>query len=500
MAARNKSPAPRNTPKVDRDQDESSEEVSYKKDIVRRPRPYEFGGNIGTGFWTFFIPACVFWAYGINVVNQGNPCLPTLDFWKELIFGLPDGVSLRPTLKGFQMITGWLLLQLAFQQFMPGRMQDGVLLKNGNRLPYKLNGWKSWCATWALVIGSVYGGLIDPTVLYRHLGSLMVWANIYSYAIALYLYIDFGLLWRRWVDSPEFEEDWGVFSLKDFFHDYWMGTARNPRIFHFLGYPVDLKFFFEARPGLILWVLVNYSNVAAMYYDCNVNKREVVCEPQGDFSRIPLAILIISLSHHYYIFDYFWHEEAILTTTDIRHEPFGFMLMWGDFGFLPWMYTNSFTRYIASVRPRYVGNQYLDVLCILLWIMAQALFRLTNIQKHNFRSYAAKNNNDLSEYKVWGKPVTYVKTREGSLMLTSGFWGMCRHPNYMPDMIMAFTWWLNCTAHDTFPLIPFGYVIYFWSMDIHRFFRDEQRCHEKYGEDWDAYVKAVPYCLIPGVW
>lgn len=473
---------------------------SLGKDVVRTPRPYEFGGNIGTAFWTIFIPICVCYAYGLNVVNKGVPTPPTLEFWEKLIFGLPDGVALYPTTKGFTMLTGWLILQAAFQQFIPGKMENGVMLKTGKRLPYKLNGWRSWCATWAIVLFLVGTGVTDPTILYRNFGSLMVWANIYSYAVALYLYIDFGLGWRKWVNSPEFEPDWGVFSLKDFFHDYWMGTARNPRIFHFLGYPLDLKFFFEARPGLILWILINWSNIAAMYYGCETTAEGVTCEYKGDFSKVPYAALIIAVSHHYYIFDYFWNEPAILTTTDIRHEPFGFMLMWGDFGFLPWMYTNSFTMYLKCVEGGYKGDVRLDILCVCLWLTAMVLFRLSNIEKHNFRSYAAAHNNNPTGYKVWGKPATWIRTKEGSLMLTSGFWGLCRHPNYAPDLLMAFTWWLNCTAHSTSSLIPFGYVIYFWSMDIHRFFRDERRCKAKYGDDWDKYVKAVPYCLIPGIW
>lgn len=398
------------------------------------------------------------------------------------------------------MISAWVFLQFSFQQFMPGKMEKGVTLKNGNKLPYKMNGWKSWCATWALIVVAVASGRVDATVLFRNFGSLMVWANIYAYALGLYLYVHFGLLWRRWVSSPEFEADWGVFSLKDFFHDYWMGCARNPRIFHFLGYPLDLKFFFEARPGLILWIMINWSNVAAMYYGCSISADTVACEASGDRTRVPWSILIIALSHHYYILDYFWNEPAILTTTDIRHEPFGFMLAWGDFGFLPWMYTNSFTLYLAVVEPRYQGSLPLDLLCVGLWTFAMAIFRLSNLEKHRFRTYAAEHNNNPTGYKVWGTLATWIQTKEGSLMLTSGFWGLCRHPNYMPDMIMAFTWWLNCIAHPTVPLVPFGYVIYFWSMDIHRFVRDERRCKEKYGDDWDRYTKAVPYCLIPGVW
>jgi len=471
----------------------------HTKDFARVPRPYEFGGNIGTGFWTFFIPAAVYYSYGLNVVSKGEPTLPDSGFWKKLIWELPDGISIQPTSTGALILFTWIFVQLVFQQFMPGKLEKGVVLKNGNRLHYKLNGWRSWCATWVLVCAAVASGHLDPTILFKNFGSLMTWAVIFSYLLALYLYVHFGLLWRRWVDSPEFEVDWGVFKLSDFFHDYFIGTARNPRILHFLGYPVDLKFFFEARPGLILWVLLNWSNVAAMYQGCQIQDSGVVCAENGSWSRVPWAIIMISASHTYYIFDYFWNEPAILTTTDIRHDPFGFMLAYGDMGYLPWMYSNSFSLFLVCVQPHYQGSELLDCVGVGGWLLCMIGFRLTNIQKHNFRTHAAAHNNDPSGYMVWGKPATWIKTKEGSLLLTSGWWGLCRHPNYLPDLMMAVVWMLTCAGHKTFPLVPLGYVMYFWAMDIHRFLRDERRCKEKYKADWDKYVETVPYGLVPGL-
>lgn len=492
------SPAPRQPKAPGGEKGEKPKEGT--KDVVRTPsRVYEFGGNIGTFVWIFFIPAAVYYSYGLNVVKHGNPVVPDRAFWNELIWGLPEGIAIRPTAKGLLILVSWTLLQLGFQQFMPGKMELGVPLKSGRRLDYKMNGWNSWWATWVLVAVALWFDLVDPTVLYRNFGSMMTWAVILSFALALYLYVHFGLLWRRWINSPEFEEDWGVFKLTDFFHDFWMGTARNPRIFHFLPWPVDLKFFFEARPGLILWILINYSNIAAMYQGCSVGGNKVVCAAHGDWSRVPLAMWIVSSCHTYYIAHYFFSEVFILTTMDIRHDPFGFMLAYGDYGFLPWMYTASFTGYLASVVPRYEGNFYLDLVCIGGFILSMTIFRLSNLQKHNFRTYASEHGNDPTGYKIWGKPATWIKTKEGSLLLTSGWWGLCRHPNYLPDLMMCAFWWLNCTAHPTLPLVPLGYVIYFWMMDIHRFFRDERRLKEKYKDDWDKYVKAVPYCLVPGI-
>ena len=40
-----------------------------------------------------------------------------------------------------------------------------------------------------------------------------------------------------------------------------------------------------------------------------------------------------------YIADYFWNEPAILTTTDIVHDKFGFMLAFGDLAWVPLTYS-----------------------------------------------------------------------------------------------------------------------------------------------------------------
>lgn len=61
----------------------------------------------------------------------------------------------------------------------------------------------------------------------------------------------------------EFEEDHGVFNYADFFNDYFMGVVRNPRLFHgILKVPFDLKRFWNARPGLTGWVILNISYLA----------------------------------------------------------------------------------------------------------------------------------------------------------------------------------------------------------------------------------------------
>ena len=37
-----------------------------------------------------------------------------------------------------------------------------------------------------------------------------------------------------------------------------------------------------------------------------------------------------------------------------------------------------------------------------------------------------------------------IPTSSGKRLLVSGWWGLCRHPNYLGDLIMALAWSLPC--------------------------------------------------------
>jgi len=87
----------------------------------------------------------------------------------------------------------------------------------------------------------------------------------------------------------------------NFFYDYWMGTALNPRIRSF-----DFKFFCESRPGLIMWVAGDLS-LAAKQYQLH--------------GRVTVAMILVCAFHVWYIVDYFFHEEAILRPSVVGSGP-----------------------------------------------------------------------------------------------------------------------------------------------------------------------------------
>ena len=92
------------------------------------------------------------------------------------------------------------------------------------------------------------------------------------------------------------------------------------------------------------------------------------------------------------------------------------------------------------------------------------------------------------------------KTHEGKIrksrLLLSGFWGLSRHMNYVFEIMLAFSWSLPAIHYG---ITPFFYVIFLIILLVHRTFRDEEKCSNKYGKGWETYCEKVPYRMIPGI-
>jgi len=396
------------------------------------------------------LPPLVYYLWICVTYYQGELVFPSgtaawLQFWSHVS---------PPTWKAASLYGAWLLGQAALQVWAPGPTVQGMELPDGSRLDYRMNGMFSFLLTLGVVAALVALGWLDATVLYDQLGPLLTVVNIFTFAFAGFLYF-WGLKgadWERPTGRP--------------FYDYFMGTALNPRIGS-----LDLKLFCEARPGMVFWMLMNLSMAAKQY------------ELHGTVT-VPM-ILVVGFQSIYLI-DYFIHEEAVLTTWDIKHEKFGWMLCWGDLVWLPFTYT---------LQAQYLVNHTHDLpawgiaAIVALNLCGYTIFRGANIQKHYFR----RNPNRA----VWGRPAEYIKTAKGSLLLTSGWWGFSRHMNYFGDLMIALSWCLP-TAFGS-PL-PYFHIVYFTILLLHRERRDDAMCLAKYGKDWLHYRARVPWRIVPGVY
>ena len=360
-----------------------------------------------------------------------------------------------PTPASVGIVVGWLAFQALLQIVAPGPWTKGTPLADGTRLEYKLNGWSAFWITWLVMAAGVLSGLIPPTILADQFGPLLTTANIVTFLFCFYLY------WagRRATASQSQAAGSRVRA-------FWLGTVLNPRIGTF-----DLKLFCEARPGLIAWIAIDLS-FAAKQYDVH------------GFVTVPM--ILVCLFHAWYVADYFFHEEAILTTWDIRHENFGWMLCWGSLVWVPFTYT---IQAFYLVDHAHDLPAWAIVGLVLLNFAGYAIFRGANLDKHRFRRDPTR--------PIWGKPPEYIKTARGALLLKSGWWGLSRHMNYFGDLLMALAWCLPCGFGSP---LPYFYFAFSTGLLIHRERRDHRLCAERYGEDWAAYCKAVPYRIVPWVY
>ena len=85
----------------------------------------------------------------------------------------------------------------------------------------------------------------------------------------------------------------------------------------------------------------------------------------------------------------------------------------------------------------------------------------------------------------------------GGRILVRGFWGVSRHVNYAGEILQAVALALPALL-ATGSLVPLLYPLYYVALFVPRAADDDAVCRAKYGPAlWDAYVRAVPWRIVP---
>jgi protein-S-isoprenylcysteine O-methyltransferase Ste14 len=424
-----------------------------------RTTSYEFLGPLGAFAISVGVPIITYALYfGCSETTGGCPpeltsiderilaSVTNLDWWK----GLWDTEAAL-------IYLGWYTFCVVAWAVLPGDQVDGTTLRTGGRKQYKINAF----STLLLALGIVSGVILrfgpeSFTFIYNKWVGLITASLVMAVFQAIYCYLTSfreGKLLALGGNSGNIIYDWFI------------GRELNPSIGSF-----DIKSFNELRPGLILWVLVNIS---------------MVCEQatrRGGFDKVTDSMWLVLAFQAWYVADGLYNEPALFTTMDIISDGFGFMLAVGDLTYVPFVYTLQ-ARYLVF-SPVELGPIW-TVAVILINLLGYYIFRDANGEKNDFRN--GKNPKNLK----------YMTTAKGSKLITSGWWGASRHPNYFGDLTMAVAWSLP-TGFNT--PITYFYVVYFAVLLIHRQRRDDEACEKKYGEDWIKYKKLVPYRIIPYVY
>ncbi len=347
-------------------------------------------------------------------------------------------------LYGTALVLGFVVYLFVASKLVPGRDEKGAKLEDGSRLTYRLNGLALFLVTAGLLAGGTWLGWVDLSILHEHFWGLFVGANLLSVGMTAALYL-----------SPKAERHRGLGGLAS---DLWYGVELNPR---WLG--IDVKMF-SYRPSLIGLAILNASFAVVQWQE------------RGELTT---AMILYQSFTFIYVFNYFQFEYGMLHTWDIVAEKFGFMLVWGDYAFVPFAYSIVGWYLVDRTDPLPAWQA---AGLILMFLCGLWIFRGANQQKHEFKQ-------DRNA-KIWGKT---AETLDGKI-LVSGFWGIGRKLNYTGEIMVY--WSFTLLAGDA-SVVPYLLPSWLIALLVHRAWRDDRRCRAKYGELWERYCRRARFRMIP---
>lgn len=357
------------------------------------------------------------------------------------------------TLAGFLAPLGVYALVTLLHLVVPARTVDGYVFNPQTQKPYRyrLNGLVVYWLTmglWALACSSGW------------LAWDFFWATRWEGLIGACV---FGLAFTFAVVLTAPRTEKGLLA------DLFLGRAENPQ---WLGGRIDAK----------MWLYL----VGATMLGLNVTSfamHHVVTFP-GDVS--PGVVLYAAL-FTFFLSEYLFFERVHLYTYDFFAERVGFKLGWGCLLFYPYFY--GIGLWSTADLPNPHTPAAILAAAAILFFLGWSLARGANMQKYTFkRDPAAKFLGIAPE----------VLTDGEHKLLVNGFWGVSRHVNYLGEFLMA----IGLTLALGYPghIAPWLYPLYYIALLVPRQIDDDRRCAEKYKALWTAYVKRVPYRIVPGVY
>ncbi|KAM4778884.1 7-dehydrocholesterol reductase isoform 2-T2 [Cyanocitta cristata] len=304
-----------------------------------------------------------------------------------------------------------------------GGVQEGAVTPAGVVNKYEINGLQAWIITHVLWFANASCfHFFSPTIIFDNWIPLLWCANILGYAVSTFAMIK-GYFFPTNAKDCKF--------TGNFFYDYMMGIEFNPRI----GKWFDFKLFFNGRPGIVAWTLINLSFAA---------KQEEL------YGKVTNSMILVNVLQGLYLV---YHPVQLCTAHAVG--------------------------------------------VLMLGLLGYSIFRMTNHQKDLFRR--TNGNCRIWGKKPEYIECSYMSvdgTKHYSKLMTSGFWGWARHFNYTGDLMGSLAYCLACGFEH---ILPYFYIVYMTILLTHRCIRDEHRCCSKYGKDWKHYTAAVPYRLLPGI-
>ncbi len=262
---------------------------------------------------------------------------------------------------------------------------------------------------------------------------------------------------------------------RNFIVDLWDGRAQE---LSFFNERIDIKMWFYVVGGTML--ALNALSGAAYHH-----------ELFGDNANP--GVYLYAAFFTFYILDYFIFERVQLYTYDLIHENLGFKLFWGGLIVYGWLFILPLWGMAAHPDPGF-STAWTYVWLIgtaTLFLLGWGISRGANLQKYTFKRWPERKFLGLIEPE-------YIAAGDRKI-LTSGFWGVARHFNYMGEGFLSLSIAL-VFGHFANPW-AWTYFAFIVTLFTFRQRFDDGYCAEKYGAGkWAEYQARVKYRIFPGVY
>lgn len=385
---------------------------------------YEFGGPLGALSVMVGLPGVIYGLYffcnsqyllTVDKISAGGWSAE----WNSLEATLP-GVQGLSSDEGWGAVLGWLFFHVLLERVLPGELAFGCPLprppagttaassvlegEQRPRLAYTMSGHLQFWVTLGVLLFGAVDWAYDPSAatlalssfrplplefIYDQFLPLLTASTVVSLLLSFFVYLHSFLPGALLAEG-------GVSG--NVLYDFFIGRELNPRVGS-----LDLKEFCELRPGLVGWAVINLG-MAFKQHQRN--------------GAVSMSMLLINLFQGFYVWDALHSEKSILSTMDITTDGFGFMLVFGDLTWVPFVYSLQ-ARYLVDYDPHLT----LPVIgaIVLLQCAGYYIFRAANSQKDTFRR-------DPQDSRV--VHLTFLETKRGTRLITSGWWGLARKINY----------------------------------------------------------------------
>jgi 7-dehydrocholesterol reductase len=353
----------------------------------------------------------------------------------------------------------YFLFQSFLYIFLPSKIMYGSKTPGGNIPEYRDNGLLAWIITMCLQ----YFYTLTISVEDRQIciqDDLADFQKILNfYGICVPLYTLYNAMTTKFPNEP-------IFS-GSFIKDFYKGVELHPQCLF-----GDIKLLINSRFGMMLW-----GNIVLMTMMAEDN----------------LAVFTSGIIQLVYITKFFMWESGYIKTADITLDRAGYYLLWGCICYVPNFYTVPILyHYYNPVEIDPISS----VITIIFGISSIFINYFIDIQRTKLRERKIKGEDVYGHRFIQAEYTTSDNKKHKTWLLASGYWGIARNINYLFEILSAFSW----TAPGYIPgnILCYSYLIFLTVLLVHRTYRIDKKCEEKYKSAWLHYKILVPYKILPG--